>query len=277
MSRSHLPSLVPADEQAQILVHEAVAPDHFLLRLHAPRIAGSAQPGMFLQIRVADGTDPFLRRPMSIGMTRPESGEVDVIYRAGGAGTKKLTRRVAGESLSVLGPLGHPFRLPGNPSSPDGTKLILVGGGVGMPPMHFVASRVHPSRVHVIQGARTESLLLFREELTHLGVKTTWTTEDGTAGERGLVTKALAAALDAGSDGVEILSCGPTAMMKAVAGIAFRHDISCQVSLEERMACGFGICMGCAVKLTDSGETPEEYGLVCVDGPVFDARDVFGP
>ena len=227
---------------------------------------------MFVQIRVVEGYDPFLRRPMSISNAVPQTGVLEVVYRASGKGTKRLTSRGVGETLSILGPLGQPFRLPEDRR----TELLLVGGGVGMPPMHFVANRYPADSVTVIQGARTAELLLFGPEFDRLGVASVIATEDGSTGTRGLVTDVLDDVLRKRTSPTQILSCGPTAMMREVARVARRHHIPCQVSLEERMACGFGICMGCAVKLTHGVHPETQYGLVCVDGPVFDAEDVFG-
>jgi len=272
-SHAHkLPDVPPMHEHAEILVHEEVAPDHFLLRLHAPGVAAVAEPGMFLQLRVAEGYDPFLRRPMSISNATPADGGLEVVYRALGKGTRRLTVRTVGERVSVLGPLGNPFSLPEDGTTP----LVLAGGGVGMPPMHFVAHRHAADLVTVVQGARTADLLLFSDEFADLGVRSIVATEDGSAGIRGLVTDALSERLRESGPRPVILSCGPTAMMREVARIARSHDIPCQVSLEERMACGFGICMGCAVKRTHRTASDEHYGLVCVDGPVFDANEVFG-
>jgi dihydroorotate dehydrogenase electron transfer subunit len=213
--------------------------------------------------------DPFLRRPFSISRTDPEAGWVEILYRVVGHGTAALARRGLGETLSVLGPLGRPFRLP------DRGPVLLVGGGVGMPPLFFAAHHLPARRTQVVQGARTASLLLYEREFDDLGVTHHRTTEDGTAGLRGLVTDALGPVLDSLGEPAEILSCGPLPMMAAVAGMAAERHIVCQVSLEERMACGIGICMGCAVRLAGSHPESPSYALVCTDGPVFDAQDVF--
>jgi len=265
----HLPLLPPRDESATVREHVPIAPEHYLLRVHAPYIAQHAEPGQFVQVRVSPGFDPFLRRPFSISMADPATGWIELVYRVVGSGTKSLAKRAVGEEISVLGPLGHPFHLP-----KDATAL-LVGGGVGMPPLHFAAHRLRADRTCVVQGARTASLLLYECEFEALKVTRYWATEDGTAGVHGLVTHALRTALDSVGGPVEILSCGPIPMMAAVAEIARERGLPCQVSLEERMACGFGICMGCAVALAGKPVASPEYALVCVDGPVFRAAEVF--
>ena len=272
MSHGPLPAIAPAEERAGILRHEPVAPDHYLLRLHAPEIAASAKPGMFLQVRVTDGLDPFLRRPMSIGMARPESGEVDVVYRAGGAGTRALSpvgRPASGCRSSDRSAIRSGS--PAQASSSSSAEASVCRRSTSSPTAW--TRRACTS----CRGARTADLVLFQEGFRALGVKMTCATEDGSLGMRGLVTAALGAALEEETGEVSILSCGPTPMMKAVASMAFRRDIPCQVSLEERMACGFGICMGCAVERVAGEADAGGYGLVCVDGPVFDAREVFGP
>jgi dihydroorotate dehydrogenase electron transfer subunit len=128
----------------------------------------------------------------------------------------------------------------------------------------------------LVQGAQTSDVLLFVREAADVGIEHRWVTEDGTSGQRGLVTDALAGLLtDLDTPPVEILACGPPAMLSAVARMALQNAIPCQVSLEERMACGFGICMGCAVEQVTPGTSERDFALVCVDGPVFDAPTVF--
>jgi dihydroorotate dehydrogenase electron transfer subunit len=261
-----LPEPVPIDESATIVSQHEVVPDHFRLLLSAPDIARTALPGQFLQIAVAERHDPLLRRPMSIGAVDVELGTVEVIYKVVGTGTDILSHRVAGDRISVVGPLGHPFGLP------DEGSVLLVGGGAGMPPMHFCASRLNPDRAVVVQGARRADLLLYREELKTRGVRHVIATEDGSAGERGFVTGVLEPLLADAQSPVSVLTCGPMPMLTAVATLARQYEASCQVSLEEHMACGIGICMGCAVK--DAQIEESAYRLVCVDGPVFDSDDV---
>jgi dihydroorotate dehydrogenase electron transfer subunit len=261
-----LPEQVPIDESATIVCQHEVVPEHFRLLLRAPEIALAALPGQFLQIAVAERRDPLLRRPMSIGSVDIELGTVEVIYKVVGNGTDLLSHRVAGDRISVIGPLGHPFGLP------DEGSVLLVGGGAGMPPMHFCASRLDPNRAVVVQGARRADLLLYREDLETRGVRHVITTEDGSTGERGFVTSVLEPLLADARSPVTVLTCGPMPMLTAVATLAREFGASCQVSMEEHMACGIGICMGCAVKEAQTEESA--YRLVCVDGPVFESDDV---
>jgi len=266
-----LPATAPRDERSRVLAQAAIAPGHFRLRLQAPYIARSAAPGQFVQVRASDGLDPFLRRPLSVALAAPDEGWIELVYKVVGFGTEALSRRAPGEEISTLGPLGHPFRL-----GERGT-VFLVGGGVGMPPLRFAAHRLPADRVRVVQGAQTKSLLLFDDEFERLGVGRHSATEDGSAGVRGLVTDALAPALDSARGEAEILTCGPLPMMAAVAQAARARGLPCQVSLEERMACGFGVCMGCAVRRAGRPEDSPRYALVCTEGPVFEAEEVFSP
>ena len=271
MLNSPLPATVPVDEPARVTEQAAVAPGFFRLRFHAPHTAKHAVPGQFVQVRVTDDLEPFLRRPFSIGDADPSRGLIEIVYHVVGKGSRRLSERKAGETIPLLGPLGNGFRLPGR-----GT-VVLVGGGVGMPPVYFAAKSIRGCHVCVIQGARCAERLLYREELSSLGIPHRETTEDGSAGSQGLVTAALIETLsdfppDERKGPVEILACGPPPMLAAVAEIARTHGVRCQVSVEERMACGFGICMGCAVQKRTSGS--REYALVCVDGPVFDATEI---
>ena len=259
---------VPRDVRAEILENAEVAPGHFRLRVRAPYIATDAQPGQFVQVKVGDRHDPLLRRPMSVGGTDPGAGYVEMLYRAVGVGTGLLAERPVGATLSVLGPLGRPYRLPA-----EGVTF-LVGGGVGMPPLHFAATHLPASHTRVVQGARSASYLLYKREFEALGIEQHVATDDGSAGARGLVTDVLRATLDRTREPVEILACGPTPMLVTVSAIAAERGIRCQVSLEERMACGFGICMGCAVRRADKAADDPAYALVCTDGPVFDATEV---
>lgn len=262
-----LPEPPPVELRATIRSNQQVATESYRMELHAPVIATAAHPGQFIQVRISDQYDPFLPRPMSIGMADAEAGTIELLYKTVGKGTNLLSERSPGESLRIVGPLGGPFRLPVS------GHVYLVGGGVGMPPMRFCAARMPRERTTVVQGARSSDLLLYRDELAALEVEHLIATEDGSVGASGLVTDLLERLLAESSEPSKILACGPMPMLSAVAAVARGHSVPCQISLEEHMACGIGICMGCAVRNTNSSEP--DYSLVCVDGPVFDADDVF--
>ncbi len=264
-----LPEPPPREELATVVECRTVATGHHTVRLTAPYCAQHSQPGSFVQMRVSDHADPFLRRPMSVGGTDNAAGTIDVVFKVTGTGTSILSSAKPGNRLSVVGPLGKPFHLP------ESGNVLLVGGGVGMPPLFFAATRLDPARTTVVQGARTADLLLYREEFAELGVGQVIATDDGSAGHSGFVTEPLERILsDTGTEPFAVLACGPTPMLMAVARIAQKCGVPCQLSLEEHMACGIGICMGCAVRRADIAETT--YDLVCVDGPVFEASQIAG-
>lgn len=237
------------------------------LVLGAPALATTARPGQFVMVRVSETTDPLLRRPFSLFRADGEAGTAEVLFRIMGRGTSMLDRLQAGDAIDVVGPLGRPF-----PSLP-GQEIVLVGGGVGIPPLFFYAEslrRLEPARnVSVLMGGRTEKDLAAREEFERLGIDVRTATDDGSAGHAGVVTDLIQPFLGRSR---AILACGPTPMLKAVSKMASDSGTPCYVSVEERMACGLGVCMGCAVPVrSDLGPS---YRLACTDGPVFEAREV---
>jgi dihydroorotate dehydrogenase electron transfer subunit len=207
--------------------------------------------------------DPLLPRPMAV--FRLEAGMLEVLYKVTGRGTALLSTAAPESRLRVVGPLGRGFSLPER-----GTHALLVGGGTGIASLYDLAARAHGrgSRVAVLLGARSAADLMAVEDFEKLGVSLGIATEDGSVGVRGLVTRLLEESF-AGlrkDEQATVYACGPSAMMRRVAELAARDDRPCQVSLENHMACGFGVCLGCAVKRAAAG-----FALVCSEGPVFDA------
>ena len=224
-------------------------------------IAGD--PGQFAMVRGDFGTDPILPRAFSL----VEAGEVGaILVRAVGKATRLLAAMRRGDPLSFLGPLGNCFTMPHADARP-----ILVAGGVGVAPLIFLAERLAEKgrRPTFVYGGRTSDDLLFSKRIA-TSADLILTTEDGSLGERGLVTDPLAPLLEAG-DTVSMYACGPEPMLEALAQMAGALHLSLEVALEQAMACGMGTCKGCAVHTTDGG-----FKYVCSDGPVFDAREVFG-
>lgn len=278
-------------EDADVLSHQAFEGDQFILRLLAPHCALKAQPGSFVHITC----DPQLpmRRPISILRASPQEGWVDLLYKRVGRGTGLLAQRQVGEKISLMGPIGKPFT-----PSPTHSKPLLIGGGVGMPPMLFLAESLRgdsnkqpmvilgsevpfpfkpaPSRI-LIPGI-PEGVIASMPLLEDWEIPCRLTSlQDFPGCFQGYVTDLARHWLDAmdrsSREEVEIFACGPHPMLEAVAALAKAYDLPCQVSLEEFMACGVGGCAGCVVEVT----TPEGPVMkrVCVDGPVFDARQVF--
>ncbi|MCW8891046.1 MAG: dihydroorotate dehydrogenase electron transfer subunit [Sedimenticola sp.] len=278
-------------EEAEILSHEAYEGEQYILRVHAPRCAEKALPGSFAHIQ-CDRAKP-LRRPISIMRTSAEAGWVDFLYKAVGEGTRLLAQRKKGEQLSIMGPIGKPFEL-----HPERSRPLLIGGGVGMPPMVFIAQSLaghqdykpmvilgsevpfpfkpHPSTI--LTPAMPEHVIASMPLLDEWQIPSRLASLQGFAGcFEGYVTdlaRHWLTNLSAEERGdVEIFSCGPHPMLEGVAKLAAEFDLPCQVSLEEFMACGVGGCAGCVVEVaTESGPAMKR---VCVDGPVFDSRAVF--
>ncbi len=229
---------------------------YFLLELQLDASLGIEMlPGQFVEIKSPE-KEPLLRRPISIFDYNKDSGILSLLVRAVGEGTRQITRLEEGDILNVVAPLGHGFTVP------SAKRLLLVGGGVGIAPLLYLskALKAEGNHVEVIYGARTQSELVALECFSNVVDAIHACTDDGSYGFHGLVTQ-HDAALNGTFD--EIKCCGPMPMMKAVAKLASSRAISCEVSLENHMACGLGACL-CCVEKTKKGNV-----CVCTDGPVF--------
>jgi dihydroorotate dehydrogenase electron transfer subunit len=254
-----------------VLWNRPAAPDYYRMGLSCPVGFDTAKPGQFIMVRTGIELTPLLRRPFSLlGLIREAERVtgVEILYRVVGKGTEKLSRCREGDPLSVIGPLGNAFLVP-----ESCRQLILVAGGVGVPPIRFLAQSLLEqegslNRCLVFVGGRTKEDLVCISEFDLPGFLLDVSTDDGSQGNPGVVTRSLEKALDAGPADL-ICACGPVGMLKAVAAIALARSIPCQVSIEAMMACGMGACLGCAVSVNDDDA---HYRHVCVDGPVFDAH-----
>ncbi len=260
------------DEQARLLSNREVAADFYLARLNTPHIAARIEPGQFVNIQVSAGMTPLLRIPLSVSGVDSEGGIIEVLYEEVGPKTRALSQLGPDVVLPTLGPLGKGFAPP-----PEGMRVVLVGGGIGMPPLLYwgleLKQRAHQTALLV--GARTANKHLPNELLTPAADAVHLATDDGSLGHAGLVIDLLQYEL--GEKGpCAVYCCGPHGMMQAVAAICLEAQVPCQVSLEEYMACGIGICVGCAVELaTAKGDTDYgRYARICVDGPAFDVRQI---
>jgi dihydroorotate dehydrogenase electron transfer subunit len=253
--------------QATILSQTAAGRGYFRIVLKTPEIAVTALPGQFVMLRVSENLDPLLARPFSISSV-PAKSSIEILYRVIGGGTALLAKRKAGEQLGVLGPLGKGFPLPDK-----NRTLVMVAGGSGFPPLHFLSQRVGCNS-HLFLGSRDKECLPpagilknFRTTCARVHIAT----EDGSRGTKGMTTDVLNAFLTKMEQKVNLVlcACGPHAMLAAVTRIAAEHAIPCYVSMEERMACGLGACMGCSIPMKAGG-----YKRACKEGPVFDAQEV---
>jgi dihydroorotate dehydrogenase electron transfer subunit len=279
-------------EEASILSHDAFAGDQYYLRLHAPMTAETALAGSFVHLR-CENTLP-MRRPMSIMRASEKEGWIDILYKAHGHGTRQLAQRKVGEKLSLMGPIGVPFKQNAYRQRP-----LLIGGGVGLPPMVFLSEHIRKTAKNVspfvIMGSEVpfpfqsvpsqimlagipEGTIAAMPLLEDWGISSRLCSLQAYPGcFDGYVTDLARTWLD-GMDSqqhqdVEIFSCGPTPMLKAVAALAAEYELPCQISLEEYMACAVGGCAGCVVRVeTNNGPAMKR---VCVDGPVFEASTVF--
>ena len=248
-------------EQALIVSNQALSADVFRMVLRSPQIVSACVPGQFVMVRLSESNDPLLRRPLSIAGADPEHGTLTLIYRLVGRGTQQMASAQAGAVLDVMGPLGRGFDL-------SASRLLLVGGGIGLAPLLFAAQRCCPAPVEVLAGGRTQDEMfwtkLFRQSCQQIHV----TTDDGSLGLCGTCADALPALLSTGAY-EEVLTCGPRPMMQRVAALATAAGVRTQVSLEEHMACGLGACLSCTCAAADGGSRQ-----VCKDGPVFWSEEV---
>jgi len=286
MDRPHRATILV--EEAKIIGHEAFAADQFVLRLAAPGCAMRARPGQFAHLMV-DPQRP-LRRPISIMRVDPDAGWVEFLYKIVGEGTRLLAQRELGEQVDLLGPIGVAFDI-------KTERALLIGGGVGMPPMIFAANALRSEKTQpfVVLGSEVpfpfdpqpsqfllpglpEGVIASMPLFEDWGIPCRLASLQGYAGcHQGYVTdlarhwlEALSAAERAE---VGIYACGPQPMLQAVVQLARAYDLPCQVSLEEFMACAVGGCAGCVVEVrTPQGPTMQR---VCVDGPVFDGHQVY--
>ena len=247
------------DETVAILENKRVNAEYYKLTFHSKRIAKFAQPGQFLNVQIETHSDPFLRRPFSF--YRVQGAKVELLYEILGRGTELLSQKAKGASLRVLGPLGIPFT-----KNLKGRKRVLVAGGVGVPPLVFLAEQVKQEKKHSVLmiGCRSKAEVLPRKELANLKSLVEYATDDGSFGSKGFVTVLLEVLLQRENPkNLFIQTCGPHAMMAQVIHLAKKYGVEGEASIDERMACGVGACLGCVVETTDGFKTS------CVEGPVF--------
>lgn len=265
---------MPFQTDAHIVFNEPRGPALFHIRLSDGRIARSSRPGHFVQLRCSDSQEPLMRRPFSVLAADAESGTFDIVYLVRGDFTRGLARLREGDTVSVVGPLGRGLFC----EPPQGRKPLLVAGGVGAPPLAFLATHLRRGNpdmpITVINGARTATQLVAMEEFENAHAHIHVTTDDGSAGARGTVITVLSELVSDCED-YTVYACGPEPMLKAVGDFCIQRGLPCQLSLETVMHCGVGVCMGCAVKVR-SDQTNEGYIYVraCYEGPVFRAEDI---
>jgi dihydroorotate dehydrogenase electron transfer subunit len=287
----------PVRELCEVVERRSVG-EYQALTLAAPRIAEGARPGQFVHLLAGEDRSFPLRRPFSIWrVERPGvgPGTVEVVFDVVGAGTRALAQLRPGDVVDALGPLGRPFDPPEAPAG-----CLLVGGGYGAAPLFFLATelRARGCRVDLVTGAATAARLLDPTGAGRLGSGLTVTTDDGSAGRRGLVTDPLPELL-AGTGAERVYACGPMPMLAAVSRVAAAAGAACQVAVEEQMACGTGICFSCVLPVGPGGgsgrrgpgnpegvprsvelsqdppeNAPTRMARSCLEGPVFDGAAI---
>lgn len=258
-------------ENLIIAWNRPVAAEYRHMGLAADTGFDDAVPGQFVTLRAQDQDTPLLRRPFSIHRLTVTGGRVtgiEILYRVVGPCTRRFAQLQAGETVNVLGPLGKGFSLPAGCR-----RVFLVGGGIGVAPLLFLADRfsstgIDPAGSALFLGGRTEADLLCRPAFRALGLPVHLSTDDGSVGHHGVITELIEKKLNTDRPDL-ICACGPPAMLAAIGEIAAKRSIPCQVSIETLMACGLGVCLGCAV---DTVDADTGYHHTCKDGPVFDAR-----
>lgn len=260
-------------QPATVLWNQPTGPATFRLGLSCPKGYETAKPGQFVMVQSDESMSPLLRRPFSIfGLVGPQERPegIELLYRVLGRGTNQMARLTPGRTLDLLGPLGKGFNID------DITgRIFLAAGGMGVAPIRFLATHLisqgrRPDQCHLFLGGRNQNELLCREDFTALGIRITLTTDDGSEGRQCLLTDPLEEAITADPPDI-VLACGPHGMLQCVAGIAAKHQVPCQISMETMMACGMGACLGCAVPV--AGGDPH-FLHVCKDGPVFSIEQV---
>jgi dihydroorotate dehydrogenase electron transfer subunit len=244
----------------EVVSNRVQNPRHFVLELKAPEKLPLILPGNFVQLLVDGSPATFLRRPFSVHSVDYASNTFRLLIQVKGPGTSRLSRLKVGDRVNVIYPLGNSFSLPTSP------EILLIGGGCGVAPLLYLAQFLHQNRLRpvILTGWKTKSDIFEQEEYRKYG-EVLVITEDGSEGEKGLVTDHSILQKES-LPFRKIYCCGPDPMMKAVAKMAAMQGIDCEVSLENTMACGFGVCLCCITTTTNGNER------VCMEGPVFNTR-----
>lgn len=270
---------MPYNVVARVTEQDDLGSGYYLIRLAAPEIAAEARAGQFVMLGLPDIDVMLVRRPFSVARVHPASGSgrpeaIDIVYKVFGRRTLAFSHLRPGSDMSLLGPLGRGFWIP---EDSDDAELLLVAGGIGNAPFPLLLQQLGPraAQTTLFFGGRSRADLTlldwFRKECREVVA----TTEDGSEGERGLVTQPLKRSLDQNPGRPRVvMACGPKPMLRAVAELCAARNVPCQLSVEETMACGFGVCLGCVVERRRPDGDFDRYVRVCTEGPVFDSREI---
>lgn len=253
---------------AELIKKEQFKRDVFKFSVKAPSIVKNAKPGNFIEIRVSDQVDPFLRRPISIYNLDKENGILEFIFQVKGKGTQILAKKEIGSQIDMIGPLGY-----GTFKYENYNNLAIIGGGIGVFPLYELSkdAKSDNKNVNIYLGFRNKDFVLLEKEFEKVSNKLIVTTDDGSYGKKGFAINFLKEDIE--KENIDcIYACGPLPMLKAVRELAIEKDIPCQISLEERMGCGLGVCLGCAVKTAQSTKENPEYWHVCKGRTCFSSK-----
>ncbi|MDP4181867.1 MAG: dihydroorotate dehydrogenase electron transfer subunit [Bacillota bacterium] len=252
----------------EIVSIEKIAREIYKISIKSDYVSDNAVPGQFVNIRCSDGITALLRRPISICDVDKAKGTFDICFQIKGIGTEYLAKKTAGETIDIIAPIGKPFHL-----SSEYKTIAVVGGGIGVFPLLHLLKESSGSQRYAFLGFRNKEFVVLEDEFSAASNKLNISTDDGSAGYKGLVTDLLENELK--EKGIDIIyACGPTPMLRNVMKIAQAYNTKCQVSMEQRMGCGIGACLVCACKTKAENEDGWEYSHVCKDGPVFWSNEI---
>lgn len=258
---------MPVQSKFKLVKKEQLLNDLFKFSIEAPEIVNASKPGNFIEIRINENLDPFLRRPISIYNLDKENETLEFIFQVKGKGTELLAKKKEGDLIDIIGPLGNgTFKFEGY------NNIAIIGGGIGIFPLYELSKQAKEAELNVntYVGFRNKDLVVLEKEFEKVSTKLTITTDDGSYKNKGFAINYLEE--DLKNKNIDcIYACGPLPMLRAVKKLAEEKGITCQLSLEEKMGCGMGVCLGCAVKTASSTEENPEYVHVCKAGPVFDS------
>ena len=245
-------------------------PDHYIVEMDAPQIAADCRPGQFIHA-LPPKVELMLRRPFSLLTTDKNKGSISILFRVMGEGTQAMADLQPGDKLDIIGPLGNGFPM-------DLTKPALIaGGGVGIPPLVYLAEKFieagySPDNCFVFLGARNPETMLCVADFRSMGIEPYLASEDGSMGTKGFITHSLNEHRDKIPSGAVVYSCGPVPMLDAIAGWSGKNNLECYVSMENKLGCGIGACLGCSIPVRHDDTI--RYDRVCCDGPAFNSKDV---
>lgn len=261
---------MPKQVFAELIKKEKLLDDLYKFSVDAKEIVELANPGNFIEIRINENSDPFLRRPISIYNLDKENGVLEFIFQVKGKGTELLAKKKEGDKIDIIGPLGN-----GTFKFEEYKNIAVIGGGIGIFPLYELSKQAKNAgkKVYTYLGFRNKDLVTLEKEFEDVSTILTITTDDGSYKNSGFAINYLKNDLEKNNIDC-IYACGPLPMLKAVKKLAEEKEIPCQISLEEKMGCGMGVCLGCAVRTATSTDDNPQYLHVCKAGPVFNCKMV---